>query len=716
MDRVKLLIIALLIVVSLCTLYYYFDKRIKVNDDIEGFNLAKVGTSMGQMLENIENFVGADSGELIKNGNFAGGKQIGNADQVYNKMGTGLEIVRDGGNGGSGQHYLKISPGSKGYRMQVNLEADKFYRLSGMWKGGKAGDDNLYNIVMPTSDQRDVLLTCNGNEGQKRGEWTEMIYVFKTPKNLVKNGVVDIYLTYKPNVVKEVTDVSLAVTVPNSSNMPNADSLKTYVTGTKFNGNSWALSGGDSGLMWKNKPNVGEGGFLTYGNVLVGEKSNKIFGKDGNRSFTVLLLAKGIGGSGDGSGEALSVGGGQSRALVVRVPNGNGKIKYSIDDKTDNEFGVVGVTGGGEHVYAIRYDHDKKTLDVFVDGNNIGGLGGKSVGNLYFNNDKLMIGADGKWRAVLFAVQIHDRALSDGDVMKSGEYMRSNKGRQISRPAGVDGGNVSGGLLSCTNGNMTRNKFLQELDKNAAVNYRHDNDPDRSDKYYDRVGKDKLLEMCMTEADMNPTGANEACQAYDRRFGSTYDCERNDFCPPAYYKNGKFWVYIPKRSYWAKKYGYWGARSYSNDIDNARKVYQVNFPECRVPDVLRKEKYMGDMSKCPFVINKDNPCNDYACKGVDWTDPAHFDKDIDNKCRVSVGKYCSNNWDKDESCSCWNPDNYDNKTCKEYRKRFSGIDWSLFNVDDFAIEDHKDYDKIVGTARATCWGCSGAREQAPDRR
>lgn len=717
MNGIKLGVCVLLVLVALCALYYYFDKRIKANDAVEEYNLEKFGKSMGGMLSTIEHFAGADSGELIKSGNFSGGKHIGNADKVYNGD-RGLNIVK-GENGGSGQHYLKIVPGSSGYRIQVNLKPNKYYRLSGVWKGADKGTDNLYNIVMPTNDQRDILLTCNGNEGATRpGGWTEMVYVFKTPANLVKSGVVDIYLTYKTDVVREVTDLSLSVTVPNSSNMPSADSLTSYVTGTKFNGNSWALSGGDAGLRWMNKPNVGEGGFLTFGNVLVGNASNKLFGKDGKRGFTVLLLAKGAknGQQDSDDAEMLYIGGGQGKALTVKVPHGNGNIKYSVDNEPHKDYGDVGVTGSGEHVYAVVYDDKKGKLFVYSDGNNVGPIGGETIKNLYYNSDKLKIGADRKWNAVLYAVQIHSAALSAADVMKAGEYMRSNKGRQISRAGGVDGGNVEGSLLNCTNGNMSANAFLRDMDKNAAINFRHDNDPDRSDKYYDGVGKEKLLEMCMIEADMNPNGANEACQAYDRRFGSGYDCERNDYCPPAYYKNGKFWVYIPKKSYWAKKYGYWGARSYSNDINNARKVYQINFPECRVPDVLREEKYMGDMSKCPFVINKDNPCNEYSCRGVDWTDPAHFDKEIDNKCRVSVGKYCTNNWDKDESCSCWNPDNYENATCKEYRKRFSGIDWSLFNINDFAIEDHKDYDKIVGTARATCWGCSGAKEQGADRR
>lgn len=727
----KLAVISVLVVLILCALYYYFDKRIKSSDadnaDVnEGF-----GSSVQRMLGVVESFTGTDSKDLIKNGNFAGGKSIGNADKEYNKIGqkgSGLKIVRDGSNGGSGQHYLKIGVGSVGYKLSVNLKAATSYRLSAMWKG-EDGRDNLYNIVMPLTNQRVKVLSCNGDEGAKRpGGWTEMVYVFTTPKNLKigGGGAVDIYLTYKTDTERDVTDVSLSVTNLNSGNMPSVDSLRSYVSGDKFSGNSWPLSGGDVGMTWMQKPNVGRGAFLTVGKTLKGGASNKLFAN--NRSFTVFVYAKGVGAGDDGYGNLLNIGGGQGKegqALAVLIPNGSGDMKYRLDDdKKGENFGIVGVTGGEEHVYAVRYDtgSDGKNseLSIFVDGGSlVSGDKGEKIKNLYYNSDNLLINAWGQWKAELYGVAIHNAALTKDEIVKFGDYMKSNKGRAVVSGAGKGAGAVDSGCNggNAGNGSGGDNAFIRDMDRNSSLNYWNDNDPDNADSKYDKMSRDRLLELCTIEADMNPNGAHEACQAYDRRFGSGFDCERNDYCPPAYYKNGKFWVYIPKRSYWAKKYGYWGARSYSNDIENARRVYQMNFPECRIPDVLRKEKYIGDMSKCPFVINKDNPCNDYACKDVDWSDPAHFDKDIDNRCRVSVNKYCSNHWDKDESCMCWAPDNFEKKECKEYRKRFSGIDWSLFNINDFAIEDHKDYDKIVRDTRATCWGCSGNDgEGAADRR
>lgn len=737
----KLAVISILVVLIICTLYYYFDKRIRVSDDENSAVTEGFGSSVKRMLNVVESFTGADNNkDLIKNGNFGGGKNVGNAINAYNKVGekgSGLKIVRDGSNGGSGQHYLRIGVGSVGYKLSVNLKAATSYRLSAMWRDAN-GRDNLYNIVMPLSNQREKILSCNGNVGAKRpGGWTEMVYVFTTPKNLKTGGggAVDIYLTYKTDIERSVTDISLSSTNPNSSNMPSVDSLRSYVSGDKFSGNSWSLSGGDVGLTWTRKPNIGEGAFLTVGNTLKGGASNKLFsggsgagGSEGeDRSFTVFVYAKGVGEGKDGYGNLLNVGGGQGRegqALAVLVPNGSGDMKYILDDdKKGKNFGIVGVNGGEEHVYAVRYDTgaDGKVseLSIFVDGASlVSGDSGVTIKNLYYNSDNLLVNAFGLWKAELYGVAIHNAALSKKEITQFGDYMKSNKGRAVVSGAGTGAGAVDSGCNggNAGSGNDGSNAFLRDMDRNSSLNYWNDNDPDGADGKFDNMSKDRLLEMCTIEADMNPNGAHEACQAYDRRFGSGYDCERNDYCPPAYYKNGKFWVYIPKKSYWARKYGYWGARSYSNDIENARRVYQMNFPECRVPDVLRKEKYIGDMSKCPFVINKDNPCNDYACKGVDWSDPAHFDKEIDNRCRVSVNKYCSNHWDKDESCMCWAPDNFEKKECKEYRKRFSGIDWSLFNINDFAIEDHKDYNKIVKDTRATCWGCSGNEEGDGDRR
>ena len=700
------IVLTALVLVILGVAYYYFDCRIRDNDAVDGFNLESFGNGVRKMLGTIETFDSDDN--LIKNGNFAGGKQISNADTVYNKMGNGMDIVQ-ADNGGTGQYYLNISQGTAGYRIQVNLEAGTYYRLEAMWKGNVDSGDNLYNIVMPTDSMRDTLLTCNGNAGQTRGDWTEMVYIFKTPDNLKKDGVVDIYLTYKPTVVRGVTDVSLTETVPNSGNIPVSDGLQSFVSGTKFNGNQWVLSGGDKKLIWSKKPSVSGDAFLTTGNSLVGVASDNLFP---DRNFTVMLYSQGVSGS-DGRGSAVVIGGGQgSSAIVLSLPNGNGDVQYYLDgdDSGATNLGTTGVTGSGEHVYAFRYNTSGSLLNVFVDGVSLVGVGqGVTVKNLYFNSDKFKINGDGNWDTELYSVAVYSSALSDDDIASMGDYMVSNKGRTVDGDNGS--GDVANSLLMCTGGNTTNNAFLMDMDGNAALNFNNDNDPDNSAAMYDTMDKNKLLEMCTMEADMNPTGSNEACQAYDRRFGGGYDCERSDFCPPAYFKNGKFWVYIPKKSYWAKKYGYWGARSYSADIDNARAVYQANFPECRVPDVLRKEKYSGDMSKCPFVINKDNPCNDYACKDVDWTDPAHMSADIDNKCRVSVGKYCNNHWDKDESCSCWNPDNYEKAACKEYRKQFSGIDWSLFDINDFNLYDHKDFKKITDRVYSTVWSGGGAPER-----
>ena len=713
------IILTVLVVLVLVSLYRYFDKYIKVGDAVEGYNLEKFGGTMKKILSNIEHFT-TDSSDLIINGNFAGGKAPQNADKVYNSI-QGTEIIQ-ADNGGTGQYYLKIPVGANSYKLHVNLEASKSYKLSAMWYGQLEDTaDNLYNICIPSTSrkgsQKNIALTCNGIMTQTRNKWTEMVQTFNTPDDLKSGGEVDIYLTYKPKVERFVTDISL--TLDNGIDVPSSGNLKTYVTGDTFEGQGWPLSGGDSGMKWQNKPQVDQewGAFITKGNTLMGGPSQDLLGSGGSNSFTILMIAVGLGGS--GIGEALVIGGGQGSALRIGLPNSNGKVMYGIDNKKMTNLGDVGITNGSGvmHTYAIRYDADKKSggLSVYIDNSPlVSDDNGITVPNLYYNKEPLRINADRQWNVGLHSVMIYNKALSLGEIKDANAYMLTNKGKHL----GGDGGKskVSGSLLMCTNGNTTGKLFLRDFEGNAAINFNNNNDPDNSWQYYESLGKDKLLELCIQEADMNPTGANLACQAYDSLYGNTYDCERNDFCPPAYFNNGKFWVYIPKKSYWAKKYGYWGARSYSNDIDNARAVYQVNFPECRVPDALRKEKYTGDMSKCPFVINKDNPCNDYACKDVDWTNPAHMKADLDNKCRISVSKYCSNNYDKDDSCVCWAPDNYEKDVCKQYRKQFSAIDWSLFNINDFAIEDHKDFNKTMRLARSTCWGCSGTDEQKSDRK
>ena len=70
----------------------------------------------------------------------------------------------------------------------------------------------------------------------------------------------------------------------------------------------------------------------------------------------------------------------------------------------------------------------------------------------------------------------------------------------------------------------------------------------------------------------------------------------------------------------AKDIGYSGIRDYGGDIDTARKIFEINFPKCKLPDILDKTKYKADLSECPFVmLTQENPCNQFECRKTNWT-------------------------------------------------------------------------------------------------
>ena len=149
------------------------------------------------------------------------------------------------------------------------------------------------------------------------------------------------------------------------------------------------------------------------------------------------------------------------------------------------------------------------------------------------------------------------------------------------------------------------------------------------------------------------------------------DKEFDQTCPKVIYENEHYYVIIPYNSKLAKNIGYSGIRDYGTDIDNARKIFEINFPKCRLPNLLDKSKYKAKLDDCPFIMLKpENPCNQYECKNTDWK------KGIpdNNNCKRSIDVYCSKYSDIDPACYCWKKENKDKKECLKWRGNFEAED------------------------------------------
>lgn len=172
-------------------------------------------------------------------------------------------------------------------------------------------------------------------------------------------------------------------------------------------------------------------------------------------------------------------------------------------------------------------------------------------------------------------------------------------------------------------------------------------------------------------------------------------------CPKVVFEDSHYYCIVQPNSILAKELGYSGLRDYGTNIDTARQIFETNFPKCPLPDTLDKNKYKGELEKCPFIlINPDNPCKKFECKGTDWKDGVPKDAN----CRKAVDTYCSKYADLDNACYCWREGNKNKPECLKWRGQFDNPDKCDFRK--YSIDNHPDSDKYIRKDKIPCWGCN----------
>ena len=179
-----------------------------------------------------------------------------------------------------------------------------------------------------------------------------------------------------------------------------------------------------------------------------------------------------------------------------------------------------------------------------------------------------------------------------------------------------------------------------------------------------------------------------------------------DDCPIAYRKDGKYIVYIPKNSKEARELGKHGEFDYGRKRHHAKKIYEYNFPDCPIPEILDDNSHNPTIDSCPFIVREHNPCYSRACRDTDWS---KWDSgDITNckmsdRCKSLVDNYCSMYNQIDPACKCWDPSMNDDKKCGQFRNYFNTND--KCNINQFKITEHKDIGKYIKRDSIPCWNC-----------
>lgn len=174
-------------------------------------------------------------------------------------------------------------------------------------------------------------------------------------------------------------------------------------------------------------------------------------------------------------------------------------------------------------------------------------------------------------------------------------------------------------------------------------------------------------------------------------------------CPTVYTKNGNYYVYIPEHSdYNVKK----GEIYYGSLRQKARKLYELNFPKCPLPDILKYPGGIHPLKKCPYLVNNNsNPCNGPECADVDWS-LGPYQQNISKECKQKISNYCRLYHDIDPiNCKCWTDNHKDSTQCYHHRRYFEDPNDYQCCIKSFNINEHPDFNEYVKKDKVPCYGC-----------
>lgn len=334
---------------------------------------------------------------------------------------------------------------------------------------------------------------------------------------------------------------------------------------------------------------------------------------------------------------------------IIKLADKYYKIDYSIFTQEDNYFTIVGHPTNLTLEKSLENINSGFEVSLYLNNILIASLPSNP---LYFNDNPILFNNEENFDGMFYSLVIYDINLSPNQIEQVINYLRMKK-------------------MSIINTNQDYNT------SNAPVTSSSSSDTNG----LPMLGNNDLEEEISEE--------ETAQKTYDKN------------CPEVYYKNGRYWIYIKPDSCLAKKLGYCGERDYGRNRKNAKRIFETNFPNCKVPTILSGLNYEGDMSNCPFVIHQDNPCSYDECRNVDWS---KSDLNLNKRCRMRVNHYCMLNNRLDPACVCWRKENMKCVKCRNWRSQFE--EPTKCDLGRRDISEHPDFDQYIKKDKIPCWNCN----------
>ena len=614
---------------------------------------------------------------ILHNSSFEDGKNI---KEFQEKSGNSDIIVFH--NPGASKYVLRQSKNDKMdyrkaifYQIKLDVKPNKIYSLRCLYYS----TNNLplvHRLQYKQMNTGKSIFLKTLSDDKTSGNFKNQYCLFQTPKeDDDKTMELFISLMINFNNIKGynyLTDVVLEEII-DGYNIPVTTNLRCYLN--VFHPNSVEssnrvikdISENDYNFVASRNVGVQKMDVDLTNNILTGPNAFQLQNQDRmkyNNKFSLFLFIKGVGkpisesfanrggtknwnisAEEEESSEDIPIGGELMGTTILKISgNQNTALEVILPQKYGN---IYLIAGGEKYKTDIQYlsslenmmaiTYNGDKIFMYINGELV--LDARCP-KIYFDNSAVMINPTGKFQGSFYTFAYYNEYMNSENIGKTTKYFMKMKaiGNELTNPY-VD--------------NNADDFILKITDKNL-----------------EEAGKD-------------------------------VDKDADRMCPKVIYENDHYYVIIPHGSKLAKDIGYSGIRDYGGDIDTARKIFEINFPKCKLPDILDKTKYKADLSECPFImLTPENPCNQFECKKTNWTNGVPDNKN----CKRSVDVYCSKYSDVDPACYCWKKENMEKSECMKWRGNFEAEDKCDFRK--FDIEKHPDSKDYIKKNKIPCWGCN----------
>ncbi len=672
------LFLFLLIVILYITVYYIYHVLYKseISFGLEPNLNAKVSEHFTDV--NYQNYK-----NIIPNGDFANGKDVGG----YTDQSGSNKIIEKANPSPSSKYVLQQDDTSDltFYEIIQPVSANSTYVLM-MWVC-------LENPISTTPDYGRLLrvriLTNMGtnelpvvsykidrettlSSGEK---WTLVRYQFSASNQVKQN--MNIYINYASELIAKkiyYANLNLYKVLTDIPDFVFTNGLTSFISG--FYTENGVISLRDLGTLGnnyvlKNRAYVDTtaGSINMYNNVATQTNGKMLFGT--SPMFMINLLASIEQNTASGQEESetddpiISI---QSAGKTVISVNVSPKNVVSLRCNDITKISQAPLILSNKTLLSIGFNNDLHSLIFYQDAVPL--LRIENCPTLYFEQSSFIINPTQYMKMKVYDCMTHNYVLLESEHKELRAYlMDATKRVPANKPTLFDyiipkswSGSATTGTSTDDDGSM-KDDFYRSFQSTKQV--------------YTNVKK----ESCEKKTEVKPSD-----------------------CPTSYKKGDDYYIFIPKDSYYHNKLGYHGEKLYGNDKAKVRYIYKLNFPDCDLPVILTEDEGRKYSNTCPFIIEKNNPCNMVGCGNVDWNKKYVEDLGLNDKCKKAVSYYCRINHDLDPKCVAWKPENKNHRQSIHVRDYFESPD-EYCDITRYKIEDHPDFKNYIRKDKIPCWGC-----------